>query len=1314
MKKSAKLRTFVLVFVACLALAVFTACTNGKPEYSLNKTSATLAVGETVQLSVTSSDETQFEVSWESADTDVVTVNPQGLVTAVSVGNAAVTASVDGTDLVCNVTVVAYEYSISKTATTINKGEGEQLTVTVTPEKPLSVEWFSGDMSVATVSDGGYVTAVGAGQANITAYVDGQSLICAVTVPLVYEYSLSDERIEIFETYTAQLSVSVTPAAEMGSVAWSSSDDSIATVSDHGVVTGVSVGTATITAVADGNNLTCTVTVKELVYEYTVTQSLSVARGQTADISVVVTPEKQLDVSYQSSNTEIAAVDEDGTVTGVAMGSTTVTVTTDGKLFTVNVEVTAGVTATSENSEFTSAATVNLTEEHVTYWEHYGSSGDDKMLNAEDVITNNTIENASSSFYDYKASINWTNGTSVRTWIGDGNNSGRHTGTDCSVISFDVAVKAGNTVIRIYTGAWKATNVTELCDGDTVIASAAEFTAGDASVNMLVTFTVVSDAAKTLTVKITPAYSSSGNCSLVAVAVLGDASSVNATTSVSVNKTEMTGADYDVIDLTSRGDLDWYYLNYEGVSDRKNGGTALIDTSSFVYSAEANFWDYKAAFGWTDGTDYATSLTDDDCTNGTNNGKCGDYVSFNVNVNANVKTITLWVGGYQAEYYLEVIDSKGTLILKERMGLAPSGVSLAYEANIAVDATADEVLTIVVYRTTGSNCSLAAVAVSANNWAEETYALSASSQSLAVGQTVDLSVTPAYGYVKWTSSDTSVATVSNGTVTGVAGGTATVTATVRGQTMSCSVTVYEYTLNRTSVQINSDQTAQLTVTSNPSAELPEIVWTSENEEVATVVNGLITAVGGGQTVIKANVAGIVLECTVSVSEYTYSLTQELSLDLNGTAVSQLTVDVTPEKEDMAIAWSSSDDSVATVENGQVTAVGIGRATITAVVDKVTLQCEVTVTHSGISVTNQTVNGQAQYNITSEISGLIDWEYYGDGSDSDSMLNSNGYITNDIDSYATATFSDYKLYMNWTNGSKNLAYIGNYNSNGRTLPNGITFTVTLPAGTSKIYAFTGAWQATNLTELYLDGALIAKADAFEAGSSSVNTIVVFTVVSDSQKTYTVKINCNDSYGGGNCSLVAVAVTGSSTTTTSVTLSSQVEMTGYNDCHINLTERGAIDWWYLNYEGSYYDEKSGGTAIDVSSFFGEQNRFWDYKAAFSWTDGTNYETSPIDNDCNEQGTNNGYCGGFEAVNITVDAETSCISMWVGGYDSASYYVEVVDSNGNVLINQYIAVSDSGSTAAYEVNLAISATVQETVTVAVYKTTGNNCSLAAVAVS
>ena len=90
--------------------------------------------------------------------------------------------------------VVTYTYELSDETVSLEVGQTKQLSVTVSPEKELTVLYESSDDAIATVSEDGLVTAVSEGSATITVTVDEEVLTCEVTVslaPIVYEYELS-------------------------------------------------------------------------------------------------------------------------------------------------------------------------------------------------------------------------------------------------------------------------------------------------------------------------------------------------------------------------------------------------------------------------------------------------------------------------------------------------------------------------------------------------------------------------------------------------------------------------------------------------------------------------------------------------------------------------------------------------------------------------------------------------------------------------------------------------------------------------------------------------------------------------------------------------------------------------------------------------------------------------------------------------------------------------------------------------------------------------------------------------------------------
>ena len=160
---------------------------------------------------------------------------------------------------------------------------------------------------------------------------------------------------------TSQLTVNYTPAeTNVKNVTYSSSAASVATVSNTGLITGVSAGTATITATAEAeNNTTISTTFVITVTPVAVTSvsldtnSTSVKVGKTTTLIATVYPNNATNkaVAWSSSNTSIATVSNTGVVTGVSAGTATITVTTSDGSKTATCTVT--VVASSGEETFT-------------------------------------------------------------------------------------------------------------------------------------------------------------------------------------------------------------------------------------------------------------------------------------------------------------------------------------------------------------------------------------------------------------------------------------------------------------------------------------------------------------------------------------------------------------------------------------------------------------------------------------------------------------------------------------------------------------------------------------------------------------------------------------------------------------------------------------------------------------------------------------------------------------------------------------------------------------------------------------------------
>ena len=245
----------------------------------LDKSNLELKAGETAQLAATvePSDASEKGVEWTSSDTKIATVDGSGKVTAVSVGNATITATTKdgGKTASCSVTVnpVAVEgVSVEPAQVEVKEGKTVQLKATVSPaEADQEVEWTTSDSQIATVDANGLVTAIKPGTAYIVVrsktYTD-KFVSCEVTITQddgLKGIAFDASEIQLETGQSRDLTVVFTPEyAANKNVTWASSDASVASVSD-GKVVALKEGTATITATSEdgGHKAECVVTVSK-------------------------------------------------------------------------------------------------------------------------------------------------------------------------------------------------------------------------------------------------------------------------------------------------------------------------------------------------------------------------------------------------------------------------------------------------------------------------------------------------------------------------------------------------------------------------------------------------------------------------------------------------------------------------------------------------------------------------------------------------------------------------------------------------------------------------------------------------------------------------------------------------------------------------------------------------------------------------------------------------------------------------------------------------------------------------------------------
>ena len=154
------------------------------------------------------------------------------------------------------------------------------------------------------------------------------------------------------------------------------------------------------------------------------------------------------------------------------------------------------------------------------------------------------------------------------------------------------------------------------------------------------------------------------------------------------------------------------------------------------------------------------------------------------------------------------------------------------------------------------------------------------------------------------------------------------------------------TLNETALSLRPTEKATLAATVAPENTTDTLVWTSSNDAVATVKDGVVTAKSEGTATITAACGSAKAECVVTVLPpilATGVTLDKTALKLYEGDAAKLTAMVKPEDTtDKTIVWTSSDKTIATVKDGAVTAVKAGTATITAACGETKATCAVTV------------------------------------------------------------------------------------------------------------------------------------------------------------------------------------------------------------------------------------------------------------------------------------------------------------------------------------------------------------------------------------
>jgi len=316
---------------------------------------ASLAAGSSEQLSAqgtytdSSTQTITSQVTWQSSDTTIATVNSSGMLTSLKAGTVAITATMSSITGNANVTVtsaVLTAINVGTPSPSLASGGTEQLTATgiysdnSTQSITTQVSWSSSDSTVAGVNGAGLLTAFKAGSVTVMASMSGVSgsgtvvvnapTLASITIsPLVFTIaSGQSKQLSAVGVYSDGTSHDVT-----SQVTWNALNASYATVSSSGLVTGVSAGSSTITAAIGSTtgSATATVTAAQLTSIVVTPATASVATGQTQAFAANgifsdgSTTDITNSVTWSSNATNFATIDQTGLATGVSAGAATIT-----------------------------------------------------------------------------------------------------------------------------------------------------------------------------------------------------------------------------------------------------------------------------------------------------------------------------------------------------------------------------------------------------------------------------------------------------------------------------------------------------------------------------------------------------------------------------------------------------------------------------------------------------------------------------------------------------------------------------------------------------------------------------------------------------------------------------------------------------------------------------------------------------------------------------------------------------------------------------------------------------------------------------
>ena len=1281
----------------------------------LETVSVSLKSGETFQLNVIdANNEVVQDVTWTSSDNAIATVSNSGLVTAVAAGDAMISAKLAGGTLVCKVTVTQKnEYKLDKTELDIAVGGSDTLTLITLPEgseSPRPHTFTSKDTSIATVEGGtGKVTGVGKGTTKIICSVDGEDLEADVTVR-EYTVKIGNEVLtsEMNLNLKGEYDVTITadPAKENITATYASSDEEIVAISDSGHIVALKADSATLTITVGGKAFTTTITV---VSGYSINhEEATLTYGKTGENIVqlaVTSGGSAVDgVKYESSDTSVATVSDDGLVTAANVGTAKITATVNEDVsFDVDITVIFGVGQSEVEYSDGQSYSVNLdaldTTNETIDWIYYGSNSYVEHKNGGSLLGEFSGQKET-DFGDYRVGINWTNGTTTEK-----NTSGRTDGITLKNGSFTVKVTKDVKYISIFTGVYHGTNTTTISYNGVVCKSVTFENNGNndkPNKNKQIIFTpdvehLIGDEMEfTISFQV-GAESSHGwvdNISLVAVVVVGnterqgdDGPSADTIETSAVDVKAASGT----YNLSEIGNEDWVLANTDGngTMARKAGVSNVILNNEITYSDGVSKGDYMASGNFTWNSADATVPN-----SGTNNRfvHVPNSYTIPVHLTKGVHKVSLYLSGWKNSYFVSVLDGKANMLLNAYKLVNGDGSnSQAVAVTITINVLTEDTFNFRMSKDGDGNHGWGAIAVSQDS----AFELDKTQVSLVKGSASKGSdkVTVTGSSVEFTSNNTQVATVgTDGTITAVGSGMTYITVSDGKTQERVFVTVTEYTLgHEENITLSVGATLKINITVTPEAAYTATYTPNEEGENNVWVDsqGVIHAVKSGTQDVTISIEpDITFTLHVTVVGYQINETS-YTLHAGKDVAEEVTLKVYEESDTQKenplndVTWNSSNSNIAEVDEttGVVRAMGTGTAVITGHLNGgATVSCTITVIiPDGIASEPIDITGNLE-NLTAQSEyATLDYTHWNGAK----TIEKEGGLIGGTSGLGGG-FWDYKAVIGYSFGTRGAdnRYVNGGMSYGLT-SQGFTIDVTISNQVSEIVFFTGAWHGKGTITFKLGDRVLATANPFIAEDPGIARKITLKLDTDAMlesETLTIEGVLSDkTNGGGNINVVALAVIGKTPIETFATGSTTSKtLDGDKSSNlVDLTATGSYDWIYSQYDGDgpYHMNNGAGVFGNITYYNEAGNAYeggneWDGKSAFQWTNGyLSGETAadnnnPEDNDCTPGYTNNYKTAKSELqISMHLAAGTYTIKAYLNAW-SANCSTAFYNANGNYI--------------------------------------------------